>query len=321
MKILVAGAQGQLARALLEAAGAHRACHVVALGRPHLDLLDRATIETAFEAVQPDLVVNAAAYTAVDAAERDPAAAHALNRDGAAALAAEAWACRCPIIHVSTDYLFDGAKAAPYVEDDAAAPASVYGRSKLEGEIAVRETNPRHVILRTAWLHAPYGKNFVTTILRLARERRELFVVSDQRGNPTYAPHLAGAVLAIASRIVAGAPGTPWGTYHAAAEGEADLAGEILRIGARYGLPAPPIVPISTDEYPAEVRRPANSRLDCTRLARSYGIRLPPWRRGVAECVSRLASARDLGASPAADAGGVAPPAGNGRQQLGGARS
>ena len=293
MKILVAGAQGQLARALVDAARERDGLDVVALGRPQLDLVDKVTIAEAFAAIQPDLVVNAAGYTAVDKAESDADAAFAVNRDGAAALAAAADRHACPIIHISTDYVFDGAKAEPYVETDPVNPAGVYGRSKLEGETAVRAANPRHLILRTAWLYAPYGQNFLRTMVRLARERPQLRVVGDQHGNPTYVPHLADAILAVVAQLGAGGhPADVWGVYQAAADGETTWAGfaaEIVRVGAHHGLPPVPVSPISTAEYPAPVRRPANSRLDCTKLARTFGAKLPPWQQGVSECVSRLA--------------------------------
>ena len=201
MRILVAGQQGQLARALLGQAQGRSGFDVVALGRPQLDLLDNGSIARAIDAVRPDLVVNAAAYTAVDKAETDAEAAFAINCDGAGELAAVTHAGGCPILHISTDFVFDGTKAEPYVETDRANPICVYARSKLAGEAAVAAGNSRHLILRTAWLHAPYGQNFLRTILRLARERPQLRVVSDQWGNPTFAPHLADAILAIAVRL------------------------------------------------------------------------------------------------------------------------
>jgi len=288
MKVLVAGAQGQLARALLEEAQSQTGLQLVALGRPHLDLRDKSAIARAIEAVRPDVIVNAAAYTAVDKAESEPEAAFALNRDGAGALAAASRAAGCPIVHISTDYVFDGAKAAPYVETDLPNPTSVYGRSKLDGEAAVAAANPRHVILRTAWLYAPYGQNFLRTMLRLARERPQLRVVDDQRGNPTYVPHLAHAVLCIAAQLGGTAP---WGIYHAAANGETTWAGfavSIVAAGARHGVPQVPVIPITTAEYPTPAKRPANSRLDCSKLARAFAVRLPPWQQGVEACIARL---------------------------------
>jgi dTDP-4-dehydrorhamnose reductase len=212
MKILVAGAQGQLAHALLGAARGRDGLHVVAFGRPQLDIADRASVARALDAERPDFVVNAAAYTAVDKAESDSDAAFAVNRDGAGALAAAADAHGCPIIHVSTDYVFDGTKAGPYIETDPTGPMSVYGRSKLAGEAAVSAGTARHVILRTAWVYGPHGHNFLKTMLRLARERPQLRVVADQRGNPTYAPHLAAVIIAMAARLAErGGDAQPWG--------------------------------------------------------------------------------------------------------------
>jgi len=293
MKILVAGSQGQLARALIEQARARPGVHIVAVGRPRLELADVTSIVRALDAERPQLVVNAAAYTAVDKAESEPQAAFAINRGGAGALAAAAKAHGCPIIHISTDFVFDGAKAGPYVETDAPNPMGVYGRSKLEGEAAVAAANTEHLILRTAWVYAPYGHNFLRTMLRLARERPELRVVSDQRGNPTYAPHLADAILDVAARLAGRKPPQPWGLYHAAASGDTTwhgFAGAIVRAGARLGVPQVPVVPIATADYPTPTKRPANSCLDCSKLERTFAVRLPPWQQGVEACIARLAT-------------------------------
>jgi dTDP-4-dehydrorhamnose reductase len=300
MRILVAGdaQDGQLARALVDASRARRGFDVVALGRPRLDLLDRATMERAIADTRPNLVVNAAAYTAVDKAESDPGAVFAINRDGAGALAAAAAASGCPIIHLSTDYVFDGSKREPYVETDTPNPLGVYARSKIEGEAAVAAANPRHLILRTSWLYAPYGQNFLRTILRLARERPQLRVVADQHGAPTFAPHLADAILAIAAQLGDGRNSQIWGVYHIAASGETTWAGfaaAIVEAGARLGVPQIPVVGITTAEYPLPAKRPANSRLDCGKLERTFGVRLPPWQQGVADCIAELESV----ASPA----------------------
>jgi dTDP-4-dehydrorhamnose reductase len=293
MKILVAGAQGQLARALLEEARARDNLTIVALGRPRLDIADEASIARAIDNERPDVVVNAAAYTAVDKAESDSGAAFAVNCDGAGALAAAAEAQGCPIIHISTDYVFDGTKAGAYFETDPTNPTNVYGRSKLAGEAAAAVANARHVILRTSWLYAPQGHNFLITMLRLARERPELRVVADQRGNPTYAPHLARAILAICERLVAGAQrAQPWGIYHATSAGETTWAGfaaAIVEAGAaRLGVPRVPVIPITTREYPTPARRPANSCLDCSKLQRVLGLELPTWQQGVEECIAEL---------------------------------
>jgi dTDP-4-dehydrorhamnose reductase len=288
MKLLVAGASGQLAHALVQRARRSADVTVNAMGRPQLDLLDSASITRAIATARPDVIVNAAAYTAVDKAESDAAAAFALNRDAAGALAAAARTAGCPIIHVSTDYVFDGAKTGAYLEEDATNPMGVYGRSKLDGEAAVAAGHPHHVTLRTAWIYGAHGSNFLKTMLRLARERPELRVVADQHGNPTYAPHLADAILAIAAQ--AGST-NHWGTYHAAATGETTWHGFALAIIAAarpLGVPQVPVLPITTAEYPTPARRPANSCLDCAKLERAFGVRLPPWQQGLAECMAGL---------------------------------
>ena len=291
MRILVAGAQGQLARALHEGAPRDRSQLVVTLGRPAFDLLNPAAFAPTVRNLAPDLIVNAAAYTAVDNAERDPATAYAVNRDGAGALAAIAAKHDCPIIHLSTDYVFDGTKDGRYREDDATGPTGVYGRSKLEGEMAVAEANGRHIVLRTAWVYAAYGSNFVGTMLRLAKERPQLRVVADQRGNPTYAPHLAEAIFAIAARLASGSA-PAWGIYHAAGSGDTnwhEFATAIVEAAGVLGIAAVPVVPITTAEFPTAARRPANSCLDCSKLQRTFGVRLPHWREGLEACIAQLA--------------------------------
>ncbi|MET0653912.1 MAG: dTDP-4-dehydrorhamnose reductase [Hyphomicrobiaceae bacterium] len=289
MRLLVAGASGQLAHALVGRARGLAGVGIVALEPPQLDLLDPASITRALASTRPDVVINAAAYTAVDKAENDAAAAFALNRDGPGDLAAAAEAAGCPIIHVSTDYVFDGTKSGAYVEQDTPNPMCIYGRSKLEGESAVAVANARHVILRTAWLYGAHGHNFLKTMLRLARERPELRVVADQSGNPTYAPHLADVILAIAAKI---GSGQPWGVYHATAAGETTwhgFASAIIAAAKPLGVPQVPILPITTTDYPTPARRPANSCLDCSKLERAFGLRLPPWQQGLAECFGELA--------------------------------
>ncbi len=291
MRLLIAGWQGQLARALVELAPGVRDIEALAVGRPALDLCEPASITRAMTDFKPDVIINTAAYTAVDKAESEPEAAFTLNRDGARLLAEAAARRGAAIIHVSTDYVFDGAKPAPYVEDDPTGPLNVYGRSKLEGEAAVRVANPRHVILRTSWVHSATGANFVKTMLRLAAERPALSVVDDQVGSPTYAPHLAEATLAIARRIARDGASAPWGTYHAAGQGTCSwcgLAREVFRVSAATGGPAVPVTAIPTSAYPTPARRPMNSRLDCSKLSAAYGIALPAWQAGVADGVKRL---------------------------------
>lgn len=291
MKLLVTGTSGQLAQALLEA-GLASNIDVVAIRRPQLDLTVPGTIRTSLADARPDIVVNAAAYTAVDKAESEPDLAHEINAVGAGEVAGQCERLGIPLIHLSTDYVFDGSNPSPYVETDAANPQTAYGRSKLVGEAAVAAACTRHVTLRTAWIYSPFGNNFVKTMLRLAGTHPELGVVADQRGCPTYAPHLADAILAIARQLPASQSGaTPWGVYHATGSGEAswyDFAREIFRLSGERGGPAAKVIGIGTTDYPTPARRPANSRLDCGKLERTFGVRLPDWREGAKACVARL---------------------------------
>lgn len=297
MRILVAGAAGQVAQSLVEAskalveAGRAQGLDLVALGRPDFDLTCESDVVRVVADVKPDVVINAAAYTAVDQAESEPDAAHLLNATAAGWLAREAARAGAPILHLSTDYVFDGAKTAPYVEDDALAPLGVYGASKLAGERAVAAANPHHVIARTAWVYSPFGKNFVRTMLRLAADREELGVVADQTGNPTYAPHIAEALLMMAGQCVKHGPDDLWGIFHLVAPDEAvwaDLAEAAFADSRAIGGPAARVRRITAAEYPTPARRPQNSRLDAGKLKRIYGVRLPPWRDGVKACVGRI---------------------------------
>lgn len=290
--ILIVGSTGQVARALVERAARH-GVPVVAHGRPVLDLERPAGLGSAVVDIRPSAIVNAAAYTAVDKAESEPERAFAINRDGAAALARAAAVLGVPFVHLSTDYVYDGGKAEPYREDDATGPAGVYGRSKLEGEEAVRAASPKAIILRTAWVYSPFGNNFVKTMLRLAGERDRLRVVADQVGSPTSALDIAEAILAILRRIEPDRPEAWAGTYHLAGSGEAswcDLARATLEIAAMHGRRAVPVDAITTADYPTPARRPANSRLDTERLAEAFGVRLPPWRESLEVTVARLLS-------------------------------
>jgi len=284
--ILLTGAQGQLGWELQRRALA-AGLTVDASDRDDLDITDAASVRARLAAVRPALVVNAAAYTAVDKAESDREAAFAVNRDGPANLARACAEHAIPLIHVSTDYVFDGSRPGAYTEDDPVAPLGVYGVSKFDGEEAVRTACPRHVILRTAWVYGVHGHNFVKTMLRLGRERETLRVVDDQHGCPTFAGDLADAVLAIAARLRAGdVPADGWGTFHCTGSGHTTWCGfarEIFSQVAPRGDRVPEVQGIASSEYPTPARRPANSVLDCSRLERVYGIRLRDWRPALAE--------------------------------------
>jgi dTDP-4-dehydrorhamnose reductase len=298
MRLLVTGTSGQLAQSLLEA-GHEAGIDVIAIRRPQFDLTVPGTIRAALIDAAPDIVVNAAAYTAVDKAESEPELAHAVNATGSEELARQCEAQGIALVHISTDYVFDGTKHGRYVEDDATGPANAYGRSKLAGEIAVAAACARHVILRTSWVHSPFGANFVKTMLRLAESRPEIRVVDDQWGSPTYAPHLARAVLAVARQLPGrdDGPGrlAPWGVFHAAGGGETTwcrFAREIFRVSVELGGPSARVEAITTSDYPTPAKRPGNSRLDCGKLARVLGVTLPDWRLGARVCVERLLAAR-----------------------------
>jgi dTDP-4-dehydrorhamnose reductase len=290
MRIAVTGSQGQVVRSLLERVR-EPDVKIVALGRPRLELAEPATIVSAIESAAPDVVVNAAAFTAVDKAETEEALAWKVNGAGAGAVAHAANLLGVPVIHLSTDYVFDGGLDRPYREDDPTGPIGAYGRSKLAGEQAVRTANPRHAILRTAWVYSPFGANFVRTMLHLAETRAEVGVVADQRGNPTSALDIADALLRVARRLVEDSSAAPTGVFHMAGSGEAswaDLAEATFAIAARRGRPRPKVRRIATADYPTPARRPANSRLDTTKFASVYGFSLPEWTQSLPVCVERL---------------------------------
>jgi dTDP-4-dehydrorhamnose reductase len=288
-RILVTGGTGQLATALAEQGGDR----VRVVGRPTFDFDSPETITAAFFAADPWLVVNAAAYTAVDAAETDEPGAMRANRDGPEALAHLCADAGIPLIHVSTDYVYDGDKPSPYLETDPTGPRSVYGVSKLAGEQAVLATGARAIILRTAWVYAPEGRNFVRTMLGLAKTRDVLSVVADQHGCPTAAGDLAAAILEIAAQIKAGGWDDKFaGVFNAAGTGETTWHGFAMALfteAARHGTKFPSaIVPITTAEFPRPARRPPNSRLDCERLDSTFGIRLPEWSVSLARTIDQI---------------------------------
>lgn len=290
-RIIVTGRTGQVARSLLERAEALDAIEVIALGRPELDLERPDTIAATMTGLRPDLIVSAAAHTAVDQAEDEASLAVTVNAVAPGEIARAAALLGIPVIHLSTDYVFDGTRSAPYVESDAPAPVSVYGRSKLQGEIAVARSNPNHVILRTAWLYGPFGRNFLKTMLRLAENRKVLRVVDDQVGCPTSTLDLAEGILAIASNLLERDDAALRGVFHLAASGSgswADFAEEIFHQSQLRGGPSAEVERIPSSEYPTAARRPANSRLDCARVLALHGVSLPPWRDSVAAVVESI---------------------------------
>lgn len=294
-RIVVTGLAGQVVQSLVERAAERPDTELLALGRPTLDLGDPSTIEPALRAAKPDLIVSAAAYTAVDQAESEEAVAFAVNAEGSGELARVAKLLDVPILHISTDYVFDGSKATPYVETDPVAPLGVYGRSKLEGERNVAAATDNHAILRTAWVYSPFGKNFLRTMLRLAETRDGLSVVADQVGNPTSALDIADAVLAVGTNLLSSSAAEMRGVFHMTGAGEAswaDFAAEIFRLSAARGGPSATVSPIPASDYPTPAKRPANSRLDCTRLATVHGVRLPDWRQSTEMVVERLLRGR-----------------------------
>jgi dTDP-4-dehydrorhamnose reductase len=302
--ILVTGGGGQLASALAAAAGVRPLLRV---GRPQFDFDRPETIPELLRDAAPALIINAAAYTAVDHAETEPEAAARANRDGPALLADYCARAGIPLIHVSTDYVFDGLKGAPYVETDATNPTCVYGATKLAGEQAVLAACPMAAVLRTSWVYAARGRNFVLTMLRLGGERDRLRVVADQIGCPTAAPDLAAAILHIVDAIGDPLQGGGWrddygGIFHAAGSGSVSwhgLAAAVFAAAARHGARQPTLDAITTAEYPTAARRPPDSRLDCGKLARVFGLQLPPWQASLERVVDEVFQAQhELRASP-----------------------
>ncbi len=291
MLIAVTGTQGQVVSALRERASS-LGIHFAAVGRPALDLLNPDTILPALASVRPDVIVNAAGYTAVDQAEHDSADAFQINVAGANAVAEAAHVLGVPIIHLSTDYVFDGTKASPYNEDDAVCPLNVYGRTKAAGETAVATQTANYAILRTSWVYSPFGKNFIRTILRIAKDREHLDIVADQRGSPTSAFDIADGILTVARNLTARPDEAALrGVFHMTAAGDttwASFATAAFAISLAAGGPSATVRYVSSAGYPQAAMRPANSCLDCSRIANIHGVRLPDWRRSLKLCVERI---------------------------------
>lgn len=290
MRILVTGSSGQVVRSIIDRAGSSD--EIVALGRPHLDLAgEPSDIVAAVTSARPDAIISSAAYTAVDKAESELELAFATNARGPGAIAAAARELSIPLLHLSTDYVFDGSAGRPYTEQDATGPTTVYGASKLAGEEAVLGGHDNSAVLRTAWVYGPFGANFVKTMLRVAQTRDEVRVVADQLGNPTSALDIADTVLAVVRNLSERNDPDLRGLFHMSGSGEAswaEFAKAIFDSSADTGGPTASVTPITTADYPTPAKRPANSRLDCSKLERVHGRRLPDWRSSLPPVVSAI---------------------------------
>ena len=290
MNLLIIGQHGQVARELAAAAWPG-SVHLTRLGRAAFDLARPEAFGAVLEGSPWDAVVNAGAYTAVDQAESEPEAAFAINRNGPAALARRCAEKGVPLIHISTDYVFDGSSDRPYLESDPVRPINVYGKSKAEGESAVRAALSEHVILRTSWVYSVHGRNFLKSMVRLAAERDELRIVSDQHGSPTAAGEIARAIVTIVGRIKR-QESIAWGTYHFTGGGDATswhgFASELLGVAEEFSGRRPKITPITTEEFPTPAARPLNSRLDCRKWRETFDLELRPWRESCREIVRSL---------------------------------
>jgi dTDP-4-dehydrorhamnose reductase len=292
MRILLTGANGQVGWELSNRGG-QRAFEVLALNRSDLDITDPVSVSREVNRSGVSLVVNAAGYTAVDEAESEPELAFAANRDGPACLASACEKVGIPLVHISTDYVFDGQKQGAYLETDPVSPLSVYGKSKAAGEVEVRKRLREHLILRTGWVYGVHGHNFVKTMLRLGREREVIQVVDDQYGCPTYAADLAETILRIAAKLLEGRQ-VHWGTYHYCGKGVTSWHGfaeEIFRLASGYAsLKVKRVEPISTSEYPTPAQRPTSSILDCSVLENTFNIYPQPWAESLAHMLEVLFS-------------------------------
>lgn len=290
-RYLVTGQDGQVAQSLRERCYGSDAIELLAVGRPSLDLSRPEALGAVIDSLKPDLIVSAAAYTGVDQAENDEAQALAVNAIGPAELARIAAARGIPLVHLSTDYVFDGTKDGHYQETDSVSPLGVYGRTKLEGERRIEAVSENVAILRTAWVYSPFGKNFAKTMLRLADTRSTLNVVSDQLGNPTSALDIADGILTVAANLLASRDMALRGVFHMTGSGDTSWAGfaeEIFNVSSYDGGPYAAVCRIPSSAYPTQAVRPANSRLDCSKLQAAHGIKLPDWRISIKQVIARL---------------------------------
>jgi dTDP-4-dehydrorhamnose reductase len=294
MKVLITGAKGQLGQELVRL-GQQADFEIHSLSRQQLDITNKNQIQQIFKRISPSMVINAAAYTQVDRAENESDLAYAVNKNGPAYLARYCADNHLTLIHISTDYVFDGTKGRPYQESDPIAPLGVYGQSKAQGETAIRSILPKHIIIRTSWLYGVYGNNFVKTILKLAAEKTALRVVADQFGSPTSAADLAKAALMIVRKISANEK-YDWGTYHYCSKGITTwhgLAEKVIELAAPYAtLQAQQLEAITTAEWPTAAKRPPYSVLDCTRLERQFGIVPAPWQQSLKHTIDRIFTGR-----------------------------
>lgn len=292
MRILVTGANGQVGWEL-SSRSRQEGLDITALNRAALDITDQTAVRKEIKRHSLSLVVNAAAYTGVDRAESEPELAFAVNRDGPAYLASACAEAKIPLVHISTDYVFDGQKKSPYLETDPISPLSIYGKSKAAGEVEIRNRLQEHIIVRTSWIYGVHGHNFVKTMLRLGRENESVWVVVDQFGCPTYAADLAETILIIIAKLRE--PGEiEWGTYHYCGKGVASWHGfteAIFELARRHtSLRVKNVEPIKTDEYPTPAKRPANSVLDCSLLEKKFDIHPKPWSESLARMIETLFS-------------------------------
>ena len=287
LKILITGQHGQVSQELqqrLQDLG-----ELIVLGRDQLDLADADLIRQQVRAHRPGLIINAAAHTAVDLAESEPDAAFAINAIAPGILAEEAKALGIPLIHYSTDYVFDGSKPAPYTENDTPNPLGVYGQSKLAGEQAIAAVGGQYLILRTSWVYSSHGKNFLLTMQRLLQEKPQMRIVADQIGAPTWAGTIANSTRVLIEQWLAGKAGA-WGVYHLTAQGETSWFGFAAAIGEQLraeGKACAELEPIPSSAYPTPAQRPLNSRLDCTRLQQQWHVSQPQWQDALHECLAQ----------------------------------
>ncbi|WHA42033.1 dTDP-4-dehydrorhamnose reductase [Agrobacterium larrymoorei] len=291
VRYVTTGCTGQVVTALVELSRQRNDIEVVALGRPQLDLSVVDTIEKSLLAARPDLIISTAAYTAVDQAESQQPLAYAVNSQAIGLIGETARKIGVPVIHLSTDYVFDGTSKSAYTEAEITNPINVYGRSKREGERKLISSGADHAILRTSWVYSTYGKNFLKTMLNLATNRDEISVVSDQRGSPTSALDLADGVLSVAKNMLSSANVDMRGIFHLCGQGATDwatFAEEIFSVSRKIGGPYAKVRRITTAEFPTPARRPPNSCLNCQKIDTFHGVRLPDWKASVQIAVKKL---------------------------------